>query len=97
MGHIFSVFLERSLDSIDFPLAMLTVSGGHNDLYLVAKGNNDQRKKMSKSCHHLGDFSIYKMGSSIDDAAGEAFDKVARMLGGPYPGGPWIDKMADQV
>ncbi len=34
------------------------------------------------------------MGSTIDDAAGEAFDKVARLLGLPFPGGPHIDKQA---
>ena len=32
----------------------------------------------------------------IDDAAGEAFDKCAKVLGLPYPGGPWIDKLAKQ-
>ena len=34
------------------------------------------------------------MGQTIDDAAGEAFDKCAKVLGGPYPGGPYVDKMA---
>ena len=35
-----------------------------------------------------------ELGSTIDDAAGEAYDKVARVLGLPYPGGPYIDKAA---
>jgi tRNA A37 threonylcarbamoyltransferase TsaD len=35
-----------------------------------------------------------KIGQTLDDAAGEVFDKVARMLGGPYPGGPWISDKA---
>ena len=34
------------------------------------------------------------IGQTIDDAAGEAFDKCAKVLGLPYPGGPWIDKLA---
>ena len=38
--------------------------------------------------------SIVELGSTIDDAAGEAYDKVARLLGLPYPGGPYIDKAA---
>lgn len=41
-------------------------------------------------------FSVTKLGQTIDDAAGEAFDKVARMLWGPYPGGAWIGKLAEQ-
>lgn len=39
-------------------------------------------------------FSIKKIGQTKDDAAGEAFDKGARLLGGPYPGGPYIEKLA---
>jgi len=38
--------------------------------------------------------SMKVLGSTIDDAAGEAFDKTAKILGLPYPGGPWIDKYA---
>jgi N6-L-threonylcarbamoyladenine synthase len=37
---------------------------------------------------------ITSLGSTIDDAAGEAFDKVARVLGLPFPGGPWVDRAA---
>ena len=36
------------------------------------------------------------VGTTIDDAAGEAFDKAAKILGFPYPGGPWIDKLAKE-
>jgi N6-L-threonylcarbamoyladenine synthase len=42
----------------------------------------------------LGDYSI--IGSSVDDAAGEAFDKTAKLLGLPYPGGPALAKLAEQ-
>ena len=56
----------------------LLVSGGHTSLLHVT---------------NIVD-SIAELGSTIDDAAGEAYDKVARVLGLPYPGGPYIDKAA---
>ena len=44
---------------------------------------------------HMEDHGRYRLlGSTIDDAAGEAFDKVARFLGLGYPGGPMIDRLA---
>ncbi|GAB94105.1 N6-L-threonylcarbamoyladenine synthase [Kineosphaera limosa] len=60
------------------PTAALLVSGGHSNLLLVPDITND----------------IRSLGSTIDDAAGEAFDKVARVLGLPFPGGPHIDRVA---
>ncbi|GAA4000401.1 tRNA (adenosine(37)-N6)-threonylcarbamoyltransferase complex transferase subunit TsaD [Allokutzneria multivorans] len=58
----------------------LLVSGGHSQLLLV-EGLTEK---------------ITEIGATIDDAAGEAYDKVARILGLPYPGGPPIDKLARQ-
>ncbi len=60
------------------PTIALLVSGGHSSLLLVPDVTTD----------------IRPLGSTIDDAAGEAFDKVARLLGLPFPGGPHIDRMA---
>jgi N6-L-threonylcarbamoyladenine synthase len=60
------------------PCVALLVSGGHSSLLEVADVTTGVRP----------------MGSTIDDAAGEAFDKVARLLGLPFPGGPHIDKAA---
>ncbi|HET8970166.1 MAG TPA: tRNA (adenosine(37)-N6)-threonylcarbamoyltransferase complex transferase subunit TsaD, partial [Candidatus Nanopelagicales bacterium] len=60
------------------PTLALLVSGGHSSLLLVADVTGDVRP----------------LGASIDDAAGEAFDKVARLLGLPFPGGPHIDRLA---
>jgi N6-L-threonylcarbamoyladenine synthase len=60
------------------PAAALLVSGGHSSLLLVADVTADVRP----------------LGATIDDAAGEAFDKVARLLGLPFPGGPYIDRAA---
>lgn len=81
--HIFSMLLGRSIEDIQYPLALLTASGGHNDIYVI---NHDEADKRH--------FSMQKLGQSIDDAAGEAFDKVSRMLGWPYPGGAWIGQQA---
>jgi N6-L-threonylcarbamoyladenine synthase len=60
------------------PAVALLVSGGHSSLLLVPDVTADVRP----------------LGQTIDDAAGEAFDKVARLLGLPFPGGPWIDREA---
>jgi N6-L-threonylcarbamoyladenine synthase len=60
------------------PTMALLVSGGHSSLLLVPDVTADVRP----------------LGSTIDDAAGEAFDKVARVLGLPFPGGPHIDRAA---
>jgi len=92
--HIFSIFLERDISQISFPLAILTVSGWHNDLYYVVR-KWDWQISDYENIHHLAGFDIYRIWQSIDDAAWEAFDKVSRMLWGPYPGGPWISNMAD--
>ena len=64
--------------AVEVPTIALLVSGGHTSLLLVRDLLNDTQL----------------LGETIDDAAGEAFDKVARVLGLPYPGGPQIDKLA---
>ena len=58
----------------------LVVSGGHTHLFLARPTN--------------GTWSYTLIGRTVDDAAGEAFDKVAKLLGLGYPGGPWIDALA---
>jgi N6-L-threonylcarbamoyladenine synthase len=60
------------------PAIALLVSGGHSSLLMV---------------HDLA-HTVTPLGASIDDAAGEAYDKVARLLGLPFPGGPPIDRAA---
>jgi len=60
------------------PSVALLVSGGHSSLLLVPDVTDDVRP----------------LGRTLDDAAGEAFDKVARLLGLPFPGGPFIDRAA---
>jgi N6-L-threonylcarbamoyladenine synthase len=65
-------------DELRYPTVALLVSGGHTSLLLVRDLVSD----------------VELLGETIDDAAGEAFDKVARLLGLPYPGGPEIDRAA---
>jgi len=61
------------------PAVALLVSGGHTELLLVRDGVRD----------------VALLGQTLDDAAGEAFDKVARLLGLPYPGGPHVQRAAE--
>jgi tRNA A37 threonylcarbamoyltransferase TsaD len=142
-GHIFSVLCDRPLSSITLPYVCMTVSGWHNDVYLVvetteanhyltklsfhedasksfqaqnpqspsnatndlspsnATNNQLATNQLSPSAsprihtkwshqtrgsaHQLWPYTIIKVWQTLDDAAGEAFDKVARMLWWPYP------------
>lgn len=75
-GHVYAPWLD-SKKSVQFPVLSLSVSGGHNELFLIKD--------------HM-EFEV--LGETADDAAGEAFDKVARMIGLGYPGGPVIEAAA---
>src|SRR6266446_4521843 len=82
-GHIHAVLLEerqKGNRELQFPVLALVVSGGHTHLYLAKQ--------------HGQSWSYENIGHTRDDAAGEAFDKVAKLLGLGYPGGPIIDKLA---
>lgn len=82
-GHIHAVLLEaRQLPDLElrFPALSLVVSGGHTHLYLAEKIDTTWRYE--------------NVGHTRDDAAGEAYDKVAKLLGLGYPGGPIIDALA---
>ncbi len=82
-GHIHAVLLEerqKGNHEVAFPVMALVVSGGHTHLYLAeAKGEG---------------WSYRNIRPTRDDAAGEAFDKVAKLLGLGYPGGPVIDRLS---
>ncbi|HVZ33224.1 MAG TPA: tRNA (adenosine(37)-N6)-threonylcarbamoyltransferase complex transferase subunit TsaD [Polyangiaceae bacterium] len=82
VGHLLAVFLkhpERPVEDVAFPFLALLVSGGHTALYRVEGPDLAQ---------------ITELGATRDDAAGEAFDKVAKLTGLGYPGGPIIDRLA---
>jgi N6-L-threonylcarbamoyladenine synthase len=81
VGHVGADLLDASGGpghAVELPTIALLVSGGHTSLLLVRDLVSD----------------VELLGETIDDAAGEAFDKVARVLGLPYPGGPQIDRVA---
>jgi len=82
VGHLVSPFLVREGQQPDaprFPFVGLLVSGGHTALY---------------RCDGPMTAQIHELGATRDDAVGEAFDKVAKLLGLGYPGGPAIDRLA---
>jgi N6-L-threonylcarbamoyladenine synthase len=88
-GHIHAVFLEAHKAGINpaLPAVCLIVSGGHSVLYEV------QPKDPAHS--DAGALWSYrKIGQTRDDAAGEAYDKVSKLLGLGYPGGPILDRLA---
>jgi len=87
-GHIHAVLLEHrqvqqgqvGSGELQFPVLALVVSGGHTHLYLAQVRENL--------------WTYRNIGHTRDDAAGEAFDKVAKLLALGYPGGPIIDRLA---
>jgi N6-L-threonylcarbamoyladenine synthase len=88
-GHVHAVILEAHLVSRhpQMPAVCLIVSGGHTVLYHVTSSSSNGDASRAK-------FSYARIGGTRDDAAGEAYDKVARMLALGYPGGPILDQLA---
>lgn len=82
-AHIYANWLKVNKKP-KFPALALVVSGGHTDLVLMKDHPSKGRGKLSW------------IGGTRDDAAGEAFDKTARLLGLPYPGGPAISDEAEK-
>jgi N6-L-threonylcarbamoyladenine synthase len=83
-GHVQAVFLEahKAGKQPKLPAVCLIVSGGHTVLYEVQPDGD------------TGTFKYSKLGQTRDDAAGEAYDKVAKLLALGYPGGPILDRLA---
>ncbi len=82
-GHIHAVLLEERQNEnreLQFPVLSLVVSGGHTHLFMAER--------------QPAGWSYRDVGHTRDDAAGEAFDKVAKLLELGYPGGPIIDFLA---
>jgi N6-L-threonylcarbamoyladenine synthase len=101
-GHIHAVLLEAKIaasatpaeiERSFFPSVALVVSGGHTSLFRVeARHSGDAQASRRPSGTTA--FSYTQLGRTRDDAAGEAFDKVAKLLALGYPGGPVIDRLA---
>lgn len=82
VGHLLAVFLRRKPEDDappEFPFVALLASGGHTALYRV----DGPRAS-----------AVRELGATRDDAAGEAYDKIAKLLGLGYPGGPVVDRLA---
>ena len=82
VGHLFAAYLRHAATDVaapQTPFVALLASGGHTALYRV-EGDAPER--------------VFELGATRDDAAGEAFDKVAKLLGLGYPGGPVVDRLA---
>jgi N6-L-threonylcarbamoyladenine synthase len=88
-GHVHAVFLEahKAGREAKLPAVCLIVSGGHTVLYEIKAGE-------SKGADLDGLLSYRKIAQTRDDAAGEAYDKVAKLLRLGYPGGPILDRLA---
>jgi N6-L-threonylcarbamoyladenine synthase len=102
-GHIHAVLMEarQKDEAMEMPLLALVVSGGHTHLYLaeqrqslaaeIVNSTHDDKAVMDGG---TSSWRYRNVGRTVDDAAGEAYDKVAKLLGLGYPGGPWIDVLA---
>src|ERR1700730_10527468 len=88
-GHVHAVLLEAHIAgrTPELPAVCLIVSGGHTLLYHVQAGINSSNGSARS-------FQYRRLGGTRDDAAGEAYDNVARLLALRYPGGPVIDQLA---
>jgi N6-L-threonylcarbamoyladenine synthase len=88
-GHVHAVFLEahKTGRTVKLPAVCLIVSGGHTVLYEVKAEDSNGQDASAKLLYR-------KLGQTRDDAAGEAYDKVAKLLGLGYPGGPILDRLA---
>lgn len=81
VNHITGHIFSSFIDNdVKLPAISLIISGGHTNLYYIIEEN--------------GKYNIKKLGETVDDAVGETYDKIARILGIPYPGGPIIDNLA---
>jgi len=96
-GHVLGSLLEsdkadgkwQKLKTVRFPALALLISGGHTELVTIKS-----RSDMNNGAEAI-DYEV--IGRTRDDALGEAFDKAARLLGLPYPGGPQISRLAEEA
>jgi N6-L-threonylcarbamoyladenine synthase len=82
-AHLYSPWISGNPPAADFDAFLPNVS-------LIVSGGH------TMLVHVRGELDHHVLGSTIDDAAGECFDKAAKLIGLPYPGGPEIDQLAGQ-
>lgn len=90
VNHLQAHILAHFITPAPSPHHLITSSPNFPFLCLLVSGGNSQIVLVKS--HR--DMEI--IGQTIDDAAGEAFDKCAKIMGLPYPGGPWIDRLAKE-
>lgn len=96
-GHVIGSLIQndkaygtwQKLHKLPLPSLALLISGGHTELVRIESSPSSENRN--------GILSYTIVGETKDDAVGEAFDKVARLLGLPYPGGPHISKLAHEA
>ena len=95
-GHVHAVLLEAHLAgrAPEFPAVCLIVSGGHTILCRVIRDAPGEHGNGSVVRGEMSPLHYGRIGGTRDDAAGEAYDKVAKMLALGYPGGPIVDQIA---
>ncbi len=88
---------EQPATTHQFPIVALVVSGGHTQLWSMRPRSTAIMNDSASADGVLGEHvELRLLGQTRDDAAGEAFDKIARLLGLPYPGGPALAKLAER-
>ncbi len=103
----------QRLKELPLPAVALLISGGHTELVRIEAENTvaekdahervrvvSERNEVERVTQDTGRSNLLRytlLGQTLDDAVGEAFDKVARLLGLPYPGGPHISKLAHEA
>jgi len=98
-GHILSNLVKNSRGlperKLVFPALCLTVSGGHTKIVLVKNPSALRAAPLDRGAS-VGKFEYEVVGETLDDAAGEALDKAAKLLGLGYPGGPVLERLSMQ-
>ena len=90
VNHLQAHILAHFIQTPPSPNSPITSSPTFPFLCLLVSGGNSQIVLVKSYCE------MEIVGQTIDDAAGEAFDKCAKVMGLPYPGGPWIDRLAKE-
>ena len=98
-GHVMANLVKNKAGKperkMEFPALALTVSGGHSKIILITNPSVLRTAPLDEREPSLGQKLIYTVvGETLDDAAGEALDKAAKLLGLGYPGGPIIERLA---